>query len=280
MAEQTTPLAAMLDAFDSARGEEMDGVWAFSASWALLMRDVDVALVVEGLRDALDVVRETQESPAELFGTGREHADALYEQWLAEGRLVLDDGVTTWRDAVVVGLWMSVLFAAALVVLLVVRDQAGTDELLRAGAISLVVGLGASFGQAAWSRRHRGSTLGADVLADARWSIELTEILRSRYAMSGRRVRTIIAEAQHHVAESGRTVEEEFGTPREYAARFAPDLARRARWMSGAFAALAILAAIQLVDGFDWTATAMTAICCWWAVREHRNALRHRAGGR
>lgn len=274
---EATPLSRTVDEFDRARGDDMDGVWAFSASWRLLMRDVDVTLVVDGLNEALDVVRETQESPQDLFGDARQHADTLYDRWVEEGRLVLDDGCTTWRDAVVTGLVLAALVAGIFAVLLLVRRELGTAAVASVAGISLALGLGAAVGQAASSRRHRRPAPGPGVPDDARWSMELTEILRSRHAMSGPRVRDIVAEAHAHAAQSGRSVQDEFGTPEQYAAHFAPDLARRSRWKVFAFAALALCAGILLADGFRWPAALMTATFAWWALSEHRNARRLRA---
>jgi len=269
MAEQR-PLPTTFEAFDRARGEELDGVWAFGLSWSLMRRDVEVTLVDEGLREALAVVRETQESPKDLFGAPHEHADVLYERWRSEGRLVLDDGRTGWRDAIATGLVLSALWATALVVLLGSRGEMGTWTLARAVAISLVVGVGSAVGHALWSRRHLRPAPGPDVPDDARWSMELTQILRSRYAMSGERVRDIVAEAHAHAQEADRPVRDEFGTPEEYAARFAPDLRRRSRWRTAALAALAVIGGLLFLDGFRWTTAAMTALFVWWAVHEHR----------
>ena len=83
MAEAKEPLTSTYDAFGAARGVEADEGWAFAVSWNLMMDDVDVDQVREGLEEALDVVRATGESPQQLFGSASEHADALQDQWVA-----------------------------------------------------------------------------------------------------------------------------------------------------------------------------------------------------
>src|SRR6476620_7283421 len=99
MAETETPLATLFRAFGRARREELDSTWAYDVSWRLLRQDVDPAQVHEGLEEALALVQESQESPEALFGTAEEHADALYAQWVGEGRLHLWDAATmTWAE--------------------------------------------------------------------------------------------------------------------------------------------------------------------------------------
>lgn len=267
-----TPLQATIDAFDEARGDALDGVWARSVSWTLLMRDVEADLVRDGLAEALEVVRQTRESPQELFGPACDHADALYGQWLSEGRLVLTADETTWRQAVLTGLVMSAVVAVGLLVLLALRGEATTALLPRLSAIAIVVGLGSALGSAVWQRRHRPRDLPIDAPTDVRWSLELTEVLRTRYAMSGPRVRDIVAEAGAHALESGASVEAEFGTPEEYAARFAPDLARRSRLTAAFLGSLALLNVVLLLDGLHWSNVGLLLGFGLLAVLEHRKA--------
>ena len=262
MAEATTPLAVTYEEFDRARGDDADGAWAFSVSWSLMTQDVDPAQVREGLEEALEVVRETRESPRDLFGEPRAHAEALYEQWSSEGRLHLQETTPTRRDVVSVGLVLAAVVAVGL--LLALRDRDATPRgILTLLLISLAVGTGSSLLHAGWTRRHRWHRHrleSTETPTDVRWSLTLTEILRTRYAMSGARVRDIVAEAHAHAAESGSSVPEEFGTPEDYAARFAPDRARRARLTATLLAVLALLAALPLLDGFDWTSAILCAL--------------------
>lgn len=269
---ETTPLGATFEAFDAARGDRMDGVWAFAVSWSLLMRDVDADRVRDGLEEALALVRDTRESPEDLYGTAPEHADALYDRWLAEGTLVLADSArTSWPDAIRLGLGLSAAYAVALGVVTWVRgDLAGTSSLVRVLLISLAFGLGSALLHGLWSRRHGLHAPGIDAPADRAWSLELTEILRTRYAMSGARVRGIVAEANAHALESGRSVEEEFGTPTAYAARFAPDVRRRSRLTIAFLAVLAGSVVVQMVDGAEWTQVVMVTGFAWLGWSEAR----------
>lgn len=275
MTEQT-PLATTLDGFDRARGDGSDSAWAFAVSWNLLMRDVDASQVRDALEEALALVRETGEPPAELFGTPGEHADALYGRWVSEGRLVLvDAGHQSWPASARLGLTLSAVYA----VLLGVVTWAGGDldapaSVVRVVLISLVIGFGTSLGLATWSRRHRRPSPPSHAPADLRWSMELTEILRSRYAMSSRRVRDIVAEANAHAIETGSPVEVEFGTPTSYAARFAPDLRRRSRLTVAFLAALAVSVAVLMTDGVSWAEAGLLAGFAWLGWREHRTSRR------
>jgi len=274
MAERETPLPAMHDAFDRARGEDMDGVWAYGVSWLLLKRDVESAQIRDGLAEALAVVEQTGESPEELFGPPREHADALYDRWVTDGQLVLAARVTSWRDVIGLGLAMSGFFAVLSFAYLVVRGELSSETVVQFVVIALVIGVLSSVGHALWERRHQPRGLSSDTPADLRWSVELTEVLRTRFAMSGRRVRQIVAEANAHAAEAGRPVAEEFGTPTSYAARFAPDLRRRSRLTAVFFAILAGSAALSLVDEPSWPSAALATGLGWLAWREHRSSRR------
>lgn len=277
---ETTPLSRTFEAFDSARGDQMDGAWAFTVSWSLLMRGVDADQVREGLEEALALVRETQESPQDLYGTAREHADALHDRWLAEGRLVLTDtDRTSWPDALGLGLGLSAAYAVLLTVVTWARgDLTDPASVVRVLLLSLAIGLGSALLLGLWSRRHRLHRPGADAPADLAWSSELAEILRTRYAMSGPRVRGIVAEAGAHALESGRTVEDEFGTPTAYAARFAPDLRRRSRVRSTFYAVLACCAGILFVDEPRWTPAVLVVGFAWMGWSEARRARSHPAG--
>lgn len=272
MAEATTPLAATIDAFDHARGVDMDGVWAWAVAWALLTRDVDAGQVRDGMQEALALVRETQESPTDLFGSSHEHANSLYERWSSEDHLVLTTpDVHSWRWALERGLALSAAYALVFLVLFQVRDGATTENVLRFGAISMVIGLGTTIGLTAWSRRHRRSRhLTATTPPEAQWSAALTEILRTRYSLPGGRVHSIVAEAHAHAAEAGRSVHEEFGTPEEYAARFTPDHAHKRRFEAALWGLLGVSTGIWLLDDFGWFRAVVSAACLALAVRTWR----------
>ena len=94
--------------------------------------------------------------------------------------------------------------------------------------------------------------------------------------MSGPRARRIVAEAHAHALETGRPVEEEFGTPTSYAARFAPDLRRRSRLTTAFYAVVAACAGLLLVDDLRWTWAVVVASFAWMAWSEHRHGARRR----
>jgi hypothetical protein len=154
MAETDQTLVSTYDAFSAARGEEMDHLWAFSVSWKLMMNDVEVEQVREGLEEALALVRETQESPEDLFGDPKEHASELYRRWKSEGRLRLTHGekIVAARSIPASSLHAGAWFALALALLELVD---GDD--LPATFLALPVGLGfaAVGGLALWERASR-----------------------------------------------------------------------------------------------------------------------------
>lgn len=333
-----TPLSRTIDAFDDARGIAMDGVWAHSVSWALLMRDVEADLVREGLEEALDVVRQSQEAPEELFGAPRAHAGELYDRWVTEGRLRLDKlGAIAWRDVPSTGLaWGAALCLAFAVVFALEGDSPRTWTL---GMVVLPLGLGLGTTAAAaawdWFLRHNGTAsaiasaaatgiicamaaasvnewskahplgnhsvwwyvpiavscvllatgwrrwvdtwtpLAPPAAADAdEWSRQLAGHLRERYSLSDSRVRTILFDAHSHAAESGSTLEEEFGRPEDYAARFVPDLARRSRLTVAFYLFVSALNLVgTVVIDSSWRGLLIAAGFGWLAWREH---LRHR----
>ncbi|KQV77318.1 hypothetical protein ASC64_00200 [Nocardioides sp. Root122] len=333
MAEQT-PLSVTIDAFTSARGEEMDGVWAYGVSWRLLRRDVQPDQVREGLEEALALLRQTQESPQELFGSPDEHADALYDRWAEEGRLHLWDASSmSWAEVPAWGFGLGAFFSIAFLGVFLAHGE--TSRTWTLGMIVVPVGMGLAMAAAwaAWSTllRSRGvaaalagfvgtaaglamtialvnewskahplgtattwwyvwvaaaSALLAAALGRWResrpetapqgivdvddWSRQLAAILRGRHTLSDARVRTIVGDAHAHAADAGRTVQEEFGTPEEYAARFAPDLPRRSRLMIAFYLTMAVLWLVPLTWGFSWLKLAAGVGWLLIALREHR----------
>lgn len=346
MGEQT-PLAATIDSFENARGDYADTLWAHGVSMSLLLRQVAEQQVREGLEEALDVVRETQEPAEDLFGMPREHADSLYARWLEDGRLHLSSAADlTWREVPSSGLAFSAFFAvlfpavqlfrgkttmtwtlgAVLIVvgmgIAVVAGATAKETLTkRHGFVAGLVGAGATVALSAtvlalalaneWLRQRPlgtagtwwylvvaaacalGSTAWRRLVVDAgpgpsaapspappmdadEWSRELAAILRVRHSKSDAQVSTILAEAHAHAAASGRTVQEEFGTPEEYAARFGPDLLRRSRLKIAFYLFIAVLWLVPLAWGFSWLH--LGGASCWvlLALREYRRYLRLR----
>lgn len=151
----------------------------------------------------------------------------------------------------------------------------------------LVVAAACALGSTAWRRLvvDAGPAPAADPSAapsaappvDAdEWSRELAAILRVRHSKSDAQVSTILAEAHAHAAAAGHTVQDEFGTPEEYAARFGPDLLRRSRLKIAFYLFLAAMWLVPLAWGFSWFDVGVAA--CWvlLALREYRRYLRLR----
>ena len=116
-----------------------------------------------------------------------------------------------------------------------------------------------------WADARPAPTTGISDVDD--WSRQVAAILRGRYSLADVRVRTIIGDAHAHAADAGRTVEEEFGTPEEYAARFVPDHARRRRLEASLWAFMAAVNGAWLVGDFGWFRAAFTAACLALAWR-------------
>lgn len=348
MAEATTPLAATIESFADARGDYADTMWARGVSMALLLRGVADQQVREGLVEALDVVRETQEPAEELFGTPGDHADSLYARWLEDGRLHLSSAADlTWREVPSSGLAWSAFFAVLFPTVQLLRGE--TTMTWSLGTVLIVVGMGIVLAAAATAKetltkRHGfvaglvgagatialsatalalaneglrqrpigtagtwwflvvaaacalGATAWRRLVVDARptssaapraashtdadeWSRELAAILRVRHSKSDVEVSTILAEAHAHADASGHTVQDEFGAPEEYAARFGPDLLRRSRLKIAFYLFVAALWLVQLPWGFSWFDLGVGS--CWLllALREHRRYRTLKADG-
>lgn len=96
---RTTPLSAVIDEYDAARGDDGDGAWAFAVAWRLIDRGVESDVIREGLAEDLELVRQASEAPGELFGAPQSRADELYQQWVGEGRRILSyEPLISWRD--------------------------------------------------------------------------------------------------------------------------------------------------------------------------------------
>ncbi|TQK69924.1 hypothetical protein [Nocardioides sp. SLBN-35] len=165
MGEATTPLARTIDAFADARGEESDRAWAMGVCFALLARDVRHDLVREDLEQVLEVVREAEDSPEQLFGPAREHAAEVSARWDAEGRAVWSlEGVASVRDAVATGLYLSAIAAAGVWLVGLLR---GESSWTIAHLLLACVGLAGAAGYVFWDRISRRRTTAVAVLATA-----------------------------------------------------------------------------------------------------------------
>lgn len=334
MPEATTPLGATIDDFETARGVEADNLWAHSVAWSLMMRDVDTTQVRAALVDARALVEETGESPEELFGGPREHADALFERWRSEGDLRLDPVTPRWRDLPASGLAMASCVAVLLPLVMLFDKETTTSWTVGMVLLPLVIGLGIAVAITGWaSLSRRGAVVGAlgtgamvlglatvaalamylsqehpfatagtwwylvlaavcallstlwrrwldahpapttpPVADEDEWARRLAGILRARLLLPEERVSAIVTEARAHATESGRSLQEEFGTPERYAARFRPDVARRGRMIALLYAVLAGFYVVMLLDGFSWTYLGLVLVLGAMAVGELRRA--------
>jgi hypothetical protein len=131
------------------------------------------------------------------------------------------------------------------------------------GAVAARVLLGPDRGEAARGGDPRPdpavrgdvpAVLTSEELTDPAWAREAARALRARADLTDRRVRQIVAEAEEHAHEAGSALQEEFGPPRGYAARFGADpvvAAPRAgaRALAGAGIVLALTAGAVAVEG-------------------------------
>jgi hypothetical protein len=131
------------------------------------------------------------------------------------------------------------------------------------GAVAARVLLGPDRGEAARGGDPRPdpavrgdvpAVLTSEELTDPAWAREAARALRARADLTDRRVRQIVAEAEEHAHEAGSALQEEFGPPRGYAARFGADPvvpARRsaALALAGAGIVLALTAGAVAVEG-------------------------------
>lgn len=135
-----------------------------------------------------------------------------------------------------------------------------------------------------------GSAAQAAPLDDHQWLDEAAAALRLRGDISDRRIRRLLAEARIHADDADASLDEEFGSPQDYARRHRPQagvrVRRRAWWMAG----IALAATVPLVDevvrhGTIWhpdllwraglvALAALAAGMAWRASRCERRATR------
>ncbi len=109
-----------------------------------------------------------------------------------------------------------------------------------------------------------------EVGSDEAWQHALRMALRERGDVPEARVRAIVDEATRHAADAGRSLQQEFGAPASYAARFAPDTVVRARrsawsWSATALAPVALFVSYVVGDGWRWQG-AFVGLALWFAL--------------
>ncbi|MEN5072430.1 hypothetical protein ABE437_01310 [Isoptericola cucumis] len=106
--------------------------------------------------------------------------------------------------------------------------------------------------------------------SDEAWQRALRAALRGRGDVPEARVRAVVDEAVRHAADAGRSLQQEFGSPASYAARFAPDAAVAGRrsawwWTATALAPVALFATYVVADGWHWQG-AFVGLGLWFAL--------------
>lgn len=103
---------------------------------------------------------------------------------------------------------------------------------------------------------------------DDRWCHELAVALRERDGFPDRRVARLVAEARAHGTDSGRPLVEEFGPARLHARRYPPDPRVADRRGTVAWALLAVIPLLRLVDHVredGWGLATGPALLALWA---------------
>jgi len=95
---QQPDVLAVLDGFREARGSADDRAWAERAYYRLFRDDVRSSAAARALDQALDLVRESGEGPAELYGSADDWAEEQRARWAEEGSDVTDDSGAQLRD--------------------------------------------------------------------------------------------------------------------------------------------------------------------------------------
>ncbi|MGO0576044.1 hypothetical protein [Ornithinimicrobium panacihumi] len=141
-------LDTVLSGFAKARGVEADEEWAAVAATRMTLDDVNQDLARDGLAEALELVRQTQESPEELFGDAREWARSQVKQWRVDGEPVEPlEPDTSWRLVPTVSAVTAAIISVVLLVALMLGGEWRFDYTWGAlllptiAALTTVVGL-------------------------------------------------------------------------------------------------------------------------------------------
>lgn len=94
---------------------------------------------------------------------------------------------------------------------------------------------------------------------DNRWGNILVEQLRLRKDLSETEIQRVLSEAQDHALEAESSLYNEFGSPENYAARFAPNTRSKAR-----FEALGWTAGMVLAAGLSWLSISTEGAALTW----------------
>ncbi|KUG51855.1 hypothetical protein AVL62_07895 [Serinicoccus chungangensis] len=117
------PLTPVLRAYREARGRAEDQAWAEEVVLTLAREEVWARPVLEELRDALPLVRETGEGPAELYGPAPEWAAGRLADRAERGLPTVDSTPDArWRDVPVVGSVAACLVSLLMMLVWLLRE--------------------------------------------------------------------------------------------------------------------------------------------------------------
>lgn len=99
MTSPTLDVHKLPAAFGLARGVKADQDWAELVIGRMYLENINHTLVHAELTQVLALVRDSGESPQDLFGDPFDYVDAQIQQWRTEGAPVLPvEPPTSWRD--------------------------------------------------------------------------------------------------------------------------------------------------------------------------------------
>ncbi|MBG6226581.1 hypothetical protein IWX63_003180 [Arthrobacter sp. CAN_A2] len=105
-------------AFEHARGERADKDWAELVIGRLSIENINTSLVRAELTRAVTLVRDSGESPPDLFGEPFDYVRAQIEQWRNDGAPLLPvEPATRWRDVPVLAATVATVIVAMIGIL-------------------------------------------------------------------------------------------------------------------------------------------------------------------
>ncbi|WP_298748299.1 hypothetical protein [uncultured Serinicoccus sp.] len=145
------PLTPVLRAYRQARGRAEDQAWAEEVVLTLVREEVSPQPVLEELRDALPLVRETGEGPAELYGPAPEWAAGRLADRAERGMATVDSTPDArWRDVPVLGSVVACLVSLLMMLVWLLRDGWSVEVTWGLLLLPLLAGTGVVAALATW----------------------------------------------------------------------------------------------------------------------------------
>ncbi len=117
--------------FEEARQQSADREWAKLAVGRWLLDGVSHDLITNELTQVLELVRESGESPEQLFGGALDYVEKQLEQWRADGAPIQPlEPDTSWRDVPVVAGGTATLIIVMFLILEIVSGNWNTTYTL------------------------------------------------------------------------------------------------------------------------------------------------------